>query len=481
LNNPPETPSALDARAAGAPAPAPSRHAAGPVAIAGNRPLWKTFLVFLAPMLLSNILQSASGTINNIYLGQMLGVKALAAVSAFFPVMFFFIAFTIGLGAGASVLIGQAWGARNVDTAREVAGSTLTVGILFGLLVAVFGGIFTEPMLRMLGTPADILPDATRYARIILIAMPGLFVFLLSTAMLRGVGDTVSPLYTLIISTSVGLVVTPALIRGWFGLPQMGIASGACATVVAFVLATTWLALHLRRKGSPLAPNAEFLRHMHLNPRLLKGVLKVGIPTGVQMIVVAIAELALLSFVNAYGSDATAAYGAVNQVVAYVQFPAISIAITTSILGAQAIGAGRTDRLGAIVRTAIQMNLVLTGALVLLGYLLSRELMGFFITSAPVIEEAQTLLHIMLWSLVIFGMASALSGMMRASGSVLVPTLISVVCIVLVELPTAWIMSHRIGLNGVWISYPVAFSAMLLLQTAYYRLVWRKKAIRRMV
>jgi putative MATE family efflux protein len=282
-------------------------------------------------------------------------------------------------------------------------------------------------------------------------------------------------------STSVGLVLTPALIRGWLGLPQMGIASGATATVVAFVVATLWLGLHLRRKKSPLAPNAEFLRHMHLNPRLLKNVLRVGIPTGVQMIVVAIAELALLSFVNAYGSDATAAYGAVNQVVAYVQFPAISIAITTSILGAQAIGAGRTDRLGAIVRTAIQMNLVLTGALVLLGYLLSRQLMGFFITSAPVIEVAQTLLHIMLWSLVIFGMASALSGIMRASGSVLMPTVITVSCIALVELPTAWIMSHRIGLDGVWISYPVAFSAMLLLQTAYYRLVWRKKTIRRMV
>jgi len=106
-----------------------------------ERPLWKTFLVFLGPLLLSNILQSLSGTVNNIYLGQMIGVKALAAVSAFFPVLFFFIAFVIGLGAGASVLIGQAWGARRVDTAREVAGSTLTLGFLLALAVAVLGGV----------------------------------------------------------------------------------------------------------------------------------------------------------------------------------------------------------------------------------------------------------------------------------------------------------------------------------------------------
>ena len=445
------------------------------------RPLWKTFAVFLAPMLLSNILQSLSGTLNNVYVGQMIGVGALAAVSSFFPVMFFFIAFTIGLGAGASVLIGQAWGARDIAKVKAIAGTTLTVGLVFGGVVAVFGGAFTAPMLKALQTPPDILEDATRYARIILIAMPGLFVFLLSTAMLRGVSDTVTPLLTLGISTLVGLVLTPALIRGWGDLPMLGVASGAAATVVSFVVATVWLAFRLRRMKSPLAPDRDFARCMRIDFAILKTVLRVGVPTGVQMIVIALAEIALLSLVNSYGSEATAAYGAVNQVVAYVQFPAISIAITASILGAQAIGAGHTSQLGAIARTGLLMNLVLTGSLVVLGYLFSRRLMGLFITSAEVIDIAQTLLHIMLWGTVIFGMASVLSGIMRASGSVLVPTAISIVCIALVEVPVAYVMSHRIGLNGVWIAYPVAFIAMLALQTAYYRLVWRKKAIRRMV
>ena len=445
------------------------------------RPLWKTFLFFLAPMLLSNILQSLSGTLNNIYVGQLLGVGALAAVSSFFPVMFFFIAFVIGLGAGASVLIGQAWGAGDVDKVRAVAGTTLTVGVLLGLLVALFGGVFTTPMLAVLGTPPDVLADSTRYARIMLIAMPGLFVFLLSTAMLRGVGDTVTPLMTLFISTLTGLVVTPALIRGWGGLPQLGVASGAWATTVAFVVAALWLGWRLRHRKSPLAPDADFVRHLRINPKLLKAVLKIGVPTGVQTIIIALAEIALLSMVNSYGSSATAAYGAVNQVVAYVQFPAISIAITASILGAQAIGAGHADRLGAIARTALVMNLCLTGGLVLLGYLFSRHLMALFITSPPVIDIAQSLLHIMLWSLVLFGMATSLSGIMRASGSVLVPTLISIFCIVGIEVPVAWVVSHRIGLNGVWVAYPAAFMAMLILQTTYYRAVWRKKAIRRLV
>lgn len=448
---------------------------------AAQPPLWKAFLAFLAPMLLSNILQSLSGTLNNVYLGQMLGVKALAAVSSFFPVLFFFIAFTIGLGAGASVLIGQAWGAGNVEKARAITGTTISVGVVFGLLVAVFGGLFTQPMLALLGTPTDILPDATVYARIVLIAMPGLFVYLLSTAMLRGVGDTVTPLYTLGISTAVGLVLTPALIRGWGGLPQMGVASAAAATVVSFTVATLWMTWRLRRIRSALAPTRAFARHLRIDGPLLLAVLRIGMPTGVQMIVVSISSLVLLSLVNSYGSAATAAYGAVNQVVAYVQFPAISIAITASILGAQAIGAGREAMLGAIARTGLVMNLLLTGSLVLLGYLFSRPLMGVFITSAPVIEVAQTLLHTMLWSMVVFGMASVLSGVMRASGSVLVPTGIAIACIACVEIPAAWLLSHRFGLNGVWMAYPINFCAMLLLQTAYYRGVWRKKPIRKLV
>jgi putative MATE family efflux protein len=442
--------------------------------------MWKAFLVFLGPMMASNILQGLSGTINNVYLGQMLGVGAMASVSAFFPVMFFFIAFVIGLGAGASVLIGQAWGAQEPDRVKAIAGTALSVGLLAGLAVAVFGGTFTGRLLTLLGTPADILPGSIAYARVMLIAMPGLFVFLLVTSMMRGVGDTLTPLLALLLSTAVGLVVTPALIRGWGGLPQLGVASGAWGAVLSFTVALAWLAWYLRRKGHALAPDARFLQHMKIDRAILGKVLRIGLPTGMQMVIVSLAEVAVLFLVNRFGSDATAAYGAVNQIVAYVQFPAISIAITASILGAHAIGAGHAEHLGTIARTAIMLNLVVTGGLVLLAYLFSRSIIGLFITSAPVIETAQTLLHIMLWSTVIFGMSAAISGVMRASGSVLVPTAISITAILAIEVPVAWVLSRSIGLNGIWVAYPVAFTAMLVMQTAYYRLVWQHKPIRRL-
>jgi putative MATE family efflux protein len=445
------------------------------------RPLWLVFAAFLGPMVVGNVLQAMSGTFNSVFLGQMLGTKALATVSAVFPIIFFFVSLVIGVGAGGSVLIGQAWGARETHKVKVIAGTAITLGFILGLLVAVIGGLFTEDLLRLLGTPADVLPEAIGYARIMMLAMPGLMVFLLVTQLLRGVGDTVTPLFALLLSTAVSGLLTPAFIRGWGGLPQLGVTSAAVASIAAFIAALGYLIVHLRRGSHPLAPDRELLRALRIDRQILRLVLRIGLPTGVQMIVISLAEIALLALVNRFGSNATAAYGAVNQVVNYAQFPALSIAITTSILGAQAIGAGRTDRLGAITRTGLQMNLVLTGTLVVIGYLFSRHLMALFITATPVIDLAQSLLHIMLWSSVVFGFASVLSGVMRASGTVLAPLAISVFCIVAIEVPSAYALAAHFGIKGVWMAYPIAFLSMLVLQTAFYQGVWKKSKIKRLI
>jgi putative MATE family efflux protein len=432
-------------------------------------------------MMLSNILQSLFGTINNIYLGQMIGVDALAAVSVFFPVLFFFIAFIMGLSSGSTVLIGQAWGAGEIDKVKAVAATTLTIGILCAATIALFGGLFSRQLMVALATPPNILDQSSAYARIMMLTMPLIFVFILMTAMMRGVGDTLTPLLALVLSTVVGLAVTPALIRGWFGLPTLGVASAGFASAASTAITLLWLAAHLRRKKHPLAPDAAFLHGMRLDGALLRKILRLGIPTAVQMVVMSLAELVLLGLVNAFGSDATAAYGAVNQVMSYVQFPAMSIAISTSIFGAQAIGSGNADRLGAIVRTGLVLNLVLTGGLVALIYLFSRSVMGFFITDAAVLDLAQGLLRIVLWSSVMFGMAGVFSGTMRASGTVFAPTALSIFAIAAIEVPSAVILSRAIGLQGIWAAYPITFCAMFFLQMGFYLLIWRRRAVRRLI
>lgn len=446
-----------------------------------QRPLWRVYLVFLVPMVLSNILQGLSGTINGIYIGQMLGTHALAAVSGMFPIVFFFISLVIGIGAGASVLIGQAWGAREPHKVKAIAGTALVLGALIGLVAAVLGVVFARPAMQALGTPLDVIDDAVAYARVMLLIMPLLLVFILFTQLLRGVSDTVSPLLALLLSTVLGLLLTPALIQGWLGLPRLGIQSAAYAGLVSYAVALGFLVWWLGRRQHVLAFDAELLGALRLNRSILGKVMRIGLPTGLQMVVLSLSELVILALVNGHGSQATAAYGAVTQVVNYVQFPALSIAITASILAAQSIGAGRLERLSPILRTGLWLNVALTGSLVLLGYALSHHLLGFFLTEPEVRLQAEQLLHIMLWSLLVFGFQSVVGGIMRASGVVLVPMAISIFCILCVQLPAAWLLDLRLGLPGVWVAFPIAYLAMLALQSAYYRMVWRHRKIERLV
>jgi putative MATE family efflux protein len=443
--------------------------------------LRKTFVIFFAPMILSNILQSMFGTINSAYLGQMIGVEALAASSVFFPMMFFFVSFVMGLASGATVLIGQAWGSSQPDKVRAVAGTAFTVALMLAALIALGGALFARPLVVALATPPGIVDEAASYARVMMITMPLTFAFILTTSMLRGVGDTVTPLIALAISTSLGLVVTPALIRGWYGLPQLGVASAAWASACSSVVTLAWLHIRLARRKHPLAMNSEFLRAMGLDVPLLKTILRLGIPAALGMVVMSVAELILLGLVNGFGAEATAAYGVVNQVFSYTQFPALSIAIAVSILGAQAIGRGQSVQIGRIVRTGLEMNVVLTGSLVALGYLFSRPLTSLFITDAAVLDMSQRLLHIVLWSSVLFGMSTVFSGAMRASGTVWLPLLISSFAIVAIKVPLAIVLSRHLGIDGVWIAYPATFAAMFVLQMSYYMLVWRKREIRRLI
>ncbi len=258
--------------------------------------------------------------------------------------------------------------------------------------------------------------------------------------------------------------------------PETAIA-GYIANAAAFV---AFLVL-LEVRKNPLKFDYEMLRDMRIDWKLLGTILRLGIPAGVQMIFVALAEIAVISFVNRFGSDATAAYGAVNQIVGYVQFPAMSIGITASIFGAQSMGAQRHDKLNSVIRSGVMLNFIIGGVIVALCYIFAWQLLGWFITQPRPLHMAHELLMITLWGYLIFGITAVLGGVMRASGTVLWPMLISIFAIWGVEVPSAYLLMQRFGLDGVWMGYPIAFIVGLALQYAYYSLVWKKKTHVRLV
>ena len=173
--------------------------------LVNQQKLWKNFLFFLLPLIATNILQNLSGTINTVFVGQMMGVHAIAAVSVYFPILFCLMAFVIGLSAGATVLVGQAWGAQNVEKVRCVVGSTLFMTLIGGTLIALLGMLFAKPVLLALGTAPDVLHLAVPYVRWMLAGSPLLFVYIIYTSILRGVGDSATPLIASGMTIAAGL------------------------------------------------------------------------------------------------------------------------------------------------------------------------------------------------------------------------------------------------------------------------------------
>jgi len=446
-----------------------------------GKPMWQILLVFLVPLMLSNVLQSASQTMASIWIGRLISTQALGAISAVFPIIFLLFSFVFGVSSGSSVLIGQAYGARDLHKVKKIAGTVLGAALYLGIIVAIVGALGSTTMLAWLATPPDIIGQADAYSRVIFLTMPVFFVYFVYATILRGTGDSTTPFYALIVSALLAIAITPLFIVGTFGLPKLGVVSAAVAGLIANSAALAWLLFYLHRRDHPLKFDRETLSDMLIDWSILKSIVRIGVPTGIQVMMVSLAEIAVISFVNRFGSSATAAYGAVNQVVGYVQFPAISIGIAASIFGAQCIGARREDKLGSVIRSAVGLNYVVGGIIIALCYIFAWAILGWFITDPTTLQIAHGLLMITLWSYLLFGNSAVLSGVMRGSGTVLWPTINGIFAIWGVEVPAAYLLMHYFGLKGVWLGYPISYCVVLSLQFCYYEFVWKKKTHERLV
>jgi putative MATE family efflux protein len=445
-----------------------------------GKPMWQILLVFLVPLMLSNVVQSASQTMASIWIGRLISTQALGAISAVFPIVFLLFSFVFGVSSGSSVLIGQAFGARDHHKVKKIAGTVLGAALYLGIIVAIVGALGSATVLGWLRTPPDIIGQADAYSRVIFLTMPVFFVYFVYATILRGTGDSATPFYALIVSSVLAIAITPLFIVGVFGLPKLGVVSAAVAGFIANVAALAWLLYYLHHKDHPLKFDRETLGDMLIDWGILRGVVRIGVPTGIQVMMVSLAEIAVISFVNRFGSSATAAYGAVNAVIGYVQFPAISIGIAASIFGAQCIGARREDKLGSVIRSAVGLNYVIGGVLIGACYLFAWVILGWFITDPHTLTIAHGLLMITLWSYLLFGNSAVLSGVMRGSGTVLWPTVNGIFAIWGVEVPAAYILMHYLGLKGVWLGYPISYCVVLALQFCYYEFVWKGKTHERL-
>jgi putative MATE family efflux protein len=439
-------------------------------------PILRTLILFAIPTFFSNLLQTAGGTFNSIWVGQLLGEGALAATANANMIVFLASAAVFGFGSSTTVRVAQYFGSGNVDGARRTFGTGLGFCAASAIGGGLLGWVFADPLLRVLATPPAIHDDALIYLRISFLTMPFSTISLIISMGLRGAGDAKTSLYAMILTTILGVAINPLLILGLGPFPRLGIGGSALALLVANVIGcaamVTWCYLRdvpLRLKGAELAYLLPLREELGF-------VVTKGLPMGAQMLVSSSAALVMIGFVNREGTMTTAAYSAVILIWNYAQMPAISISMAVSAMAAQSVGASLHDRVDRVTRAGLLACFASTVLLTLVLLALNEPLMAMFLGHAsPAIPIGEHIQYLAIWSWPIMSLMLCLVGTMRAYGVAFLPLVIMAVAHYPVRIGFYELLRPSLGADALWLSYPVG-SAVALAMTwlAFVRPGWRK-------
>ena len=440
-------------------------------------PIPRTLMMFALPALLTNMLQSLSGTVNAIWVGRLIGEEALAATANANIVMFLVASMAFGFGMAATVLIGQRWGARNIDGARRTFGTAVGFCAVLMALIAGIGFALAPGLLRLLATPEGAYPLALIYLRLIFLSMPFGMISIILSMGLRGTGDAKTPLIFMGVTVLIDAVLNPVFIAGLGPLPAMGIAGSATATIVASMASFVGMVVYVYRRDLPLRLRGSELRYLVPARGELGYIVSKGLPMGAQMLVMSAAGIILVGLVNREGLMTTAAYGATMQLFTYIQMPAMAIGGAVSAMAAQYIGARKWDDLHLVTRAGLLMNVVFTGVVTVLLLLFDRPVLVLFLgPDSPAVEIARHIQFLASWNFIIFGVTMIYTATMRAAGAVWVPLLVVAVALFPVRLGFYYATYDWLGADALWLSYPVsALSALLAGWLFYYRWNWRSE------
>ncbi|HLP73569.1 MAG TPA: MATE family efflux transporter [Bacteroidales bacterium] len=431
----------------------------------------KLILEFAAPMLLGTIFQQLFSIVDSIVVGNFIGKEALAAVGASFPVIFVMVSMIIGLVMGTTVVISQYFGAGDIARVKKAIDTMYIYSAIAGVISTIVGLIIAEPLLRLLDLPENILPQASQYLRIYLSGMLIFFGYNGTSAVLRGLGDSKTPLYFLIIATVANII----LVLLFVAVFHWGIAGAAYATLVANAIAFGLAIYWLNRTHKIIRIS---LTGMHFDRETFRQSIRIGLPTGIQQTLVAIGGLALLGIVNKFGTNVIAGYSVASRLDAMAMIPAMSFSQALSTFVGQNIGANRPERIRTGLIATLKMSglvTVITSLTVLLG---GHLLMALFTKDPDVIRAGDQYLTIISSFYMVFSLMFIYTGLLRGAGDTLIPMFFSLLSLWLIRIPVAWFLSGKMGAVGIWWSIPAGWIVGLALSWMYYKTGrWKKMAV----
>lgn len=414
-------------------------------------------LVFSLPLVASGVLQLLYNAADMIIVGKFDGKEALAAVGSTSALVNLLVNLFVGLSVGASVLVAQEYGARNEMGVRETVSTSMALSVIAGVLVCLLGFFAAEPLLVLMGAPADVLEQSALYLRIYFLGMPASMVYNYGASIMRGVGDTRRPLLYLFLSGLVNVVLNYILVR----FAHMGVAGVAVATAVSQVIAAIMVVVCLLRTDECIHLD---LKRMRIKGRILAGILRIGIPAGLQGALFSFSNVLIQSSINSFGSTAMAGSSAASSIEGFVYTCMNSVAQSTLTFTGQNYGAGKSRRILRVLGcSAVQV----TAVGILCGWTalaFGDKLVALYNGDPAVIEMGLLRMSIICSLYFLCGLMDVFSGAMRGMGFSLVPTIVSLAgaC----GLRIVWLVTvfrAMPQLDVLYMSYPVTWTITLVL------------------
>ena len=424
----------------------------------------RLILEFAMPVMAGSLFMQLYNYVDAVVVGNFINKEALAAVGASAPFIFTLVSLVIGISIGSSIMISQCYGRGDIAGIKRIS-DTLYIFLFFAsLLLTLLGILFNRQILELIGLPEEVMPYAMEYLRIYLLGIVFLFIFNSLSSILRGVGDSKTPLLFLIVSSVLNILLDLLFVSVF----SWGVAGAAWATVIAEFLAVVF-AVRYTNKYTPVVKLK--VSSMTFDFSVFRQSLKLGIPAGLQQLFVSLGMLAVWRIVNGFGTDVMAAYSAANRIETFVAIVPMALSIAVTNFTAQNMGAGALDRVRNGIRAALKMNLVSGLLILLLLSALGIPLMKMFTRDVQVVRIGGEYLMVLAFSYWIFGTMFCYMGAMRGLGNTLVPMLVSLISLWLIRVPVAAFLSSCFGELGVWLSAPAAW--LLGMVAAYW--AYRRK------
>lgn len=431
----------------------------------------KLIFQFATPMLLGNIFQQFYNITDSIIIGNYLGKDALAAVGASFPLIFLLISLIIGVASGFTIVISQYFGAKDMVLVKRSI-DTLYVFLFFAsLLVSVIGIAFSGPVFRLIKLDPQVVPMAKEYFNIYIGGVIFAFGFNGISAILRGLGDSKTPLYFLIISTiaNVFLDLLFVVVFHW------GISGAAIATVISQAGAFITAVLYLNRTHEVVKLTTI---RIAFDRYIFRQSMRIGLPSGFQQTFVSLGFLALFRIVNNFGTSATAAFTVAMRIDGFASLPAMNFAAALATFVGQNIGANKPERVKKGFYTTLWMTTLISVVVSIVVILFRRPLIGLFSQEAEVIAIGASYLLIVSLFYPLFSAMFTVNGVMRGAGDTLIPMFITLFSLWIVRIPISYVLSLKYGVNGIWWGIPVAwFFGMSLTYIYYLSNRWKTKSV----